>query len=111
MRIIPNMRVSYELTNHVRGKMLQYRISESLLKRIMRNPARVEEGIAEHTSASMQKAGAKKSHEIWVMHRTTSGKTLVISAWRYPGTSPVGKPIAIPNDIRDMIRALADDQV
>ncbi len=111
MRVIPDMRVTYEWTRHVRVKMLQYRISESLAKRIMRNPARVEEGIAEYTAASMQKAGAKKAHEIWVMHRKTGRNILVISAWRYPGTSPVGKPIAIPNDARDAIRALADHEI
>ncbi len=111
MYIIANMRVIYEWTHHVRAKMRQYRISESLAKRIIRHPARVEEGVSEHTAASMQKAGAKKSHEVWVMHRKTGSKILVISAWRYPGTSPVGKPIAIPDDVQDAIRALADHEI
>jgi len=108
-------------TRHSREKMRQYQLSESRLKRILRNPERKEIGIAPGTTAVMQSTGAKKSpKEIWVMYQLVkskvkssrrsrgssmakpSGQKLkVISAWRYPGRSPIGKPIPIPDDIRE----------
>ena len=87
----------YEWTNHVKGKMLRYRISESLIKRIIRSPQRVQEGVAEKTVAVMQPCGNKK-HEAWVMYKTIGKKLRIISAWRYPGISPKGVPITIPQD-------------
>jgi hypothetical protein len=47
-------------TKHSQAKMRQYMLSESRVKRVIRNPKRVEEGIAPKTLASMQKAGSKK---------------------------------------------------
>jgi hypothetical protein len=29
----------------------------------------------------------------------SSGKIIIISAWRYPGVSPAGKKIEIPEDV------------
>ena len=96
-------------TNHVKGKMMQYRISESLIKRIIRSPRRMEEGIAEHTIGVMQPGGmGKRKHEVWVMYRRVGQKIKIISAWRYPGTSPAGKPIYIPEDV---LEELANDKV
>lgn len=107
----------YAWTNHVVGKMLQYRISENLIKRVVRFPTRVEEGVAEETVAVMKPAeGVKKYSEVWVMYSlaklknrkqetkypsTGSGpkgnnqrpKITVITAWRYPGKSPERDPI------------------
>jgi len=111
-------------TKHSQAKMRQYMLSESRVKRVIRNPKRVEEGIAPKTLASMQKAGSKKHpYEIWVMYviekskvkkdPTGSRKRLqkskfgnkirVISAWKYPGITKPGDPIPIPPDIFEEI--------
>jgi hypothetical protein len=119
----------YQWTNHVKDKMGYYRISPSMVKRIVRFPKRTEEGVAPNTVAVMnsrQSMGKlrgkiiKKVEEIWVMYQEsnrTGGaindksqtlkerilgsqpKKKIISAWRYPGTSLVGKKIPIPDDI------------
>jgi hypothetical protein len=51
----------------------------------------------------------KRKEEIWVMWNKSaqsakrkaqkSGKVIIISAWRYPGVSPIGKKIEIPEDV------------
>lgn len=118
----------YQWTNHVKDKMRFYRLSESLVKRVVRFPKRVEEGIAPNTIAVMQPrvAGGKTKEEIWVMYQELGRKSSsnhsvksqddhgasqlstanlqpikkrIITAWRYPGASPIGKPIPIPEDI------------
>ncbi|MBI2062898.1 MAG: hypothetical protein HYT61_01495 [Candidatus Yanofskybacteria bacterium] len=106
----------YQWTNHVKGKMVYYGISESLIKRITRFPKRKEVGIATNTVAVMQSTSNKnKPQEVWVMFqpvgsgRTSNNKSPVfdfkqnkiriISAWRYPGVSPVGKTVPIPDEI------------
>lgn len=99
----------YQWTNHVKQKMLYYGISESLIKRITRAPKRIETGIAPNTIAVMQPRGTKqKPHEVWVMYqlkspivksKITSDKKIIISSWRYPGVSPFGKKIEIPEDV------------
>jgi len=98
----------YRWTNHVMGKMVYYGISEGLIKRIVRFPKRKETGVAEKTVAVMQPtSNKKKPQEIWVMYQTigqqpavgSRPKVRVISAWRYPGVSPVGKAIPIPDEI------------
>lgn len=92
-------------TKHSVEKMLFYNLSENRLKRVLRNPDRKEEGIALGTLAVMQRTGSKKHPtEIWLMYQiiqsqVKSSKLKVISAWRYPGTSPTGKEIPIPQDI------------
>lgn len=133
----------YQWTNHVKDKMRYYRISESLVKRVVRFPKRVEEGIAPGTTAVMvprligsrnaeatnkPKFGGRRSNqeEIWVMYveigdkrqgardkeekklgagylSLVSARKRIITAWRYPGVSPVGKEIPIPDDIRSEI--------
>jgi hypothetical protein len=116
----------YLWTNHVCQKMHFYNLSEGRIKRVLRHAKRTEEGIAPDTVASMQRNDTKKrQEEIWVMwsknkknqkadseggHRageaednkkffTHTNKTIIISAWRYPGISPVGKKIPIPENI------------
>ena len=96
----------YMWTNHVVGKMVYYRISESLVKRVVRFPKRVEKGIAPGTTACMQPAGSKKNpSEVWVMfvemgqRGKLTPKRKIITAWRYPGISPIGEPIPIPEEI------------
>jgi len=102
-------------TKHSQAKMRQYMLSESRVKRVIRNPQRVEEGIAPKTLASMQKAGSKKHpYEIWVMYVIEKSKVKnekpkfgnkirVISAWKYPGITNPGDPIPIPPDIFEEI--------
>jgi len=113
-------------TRHAREKMRQYNLSESRLNRVLRKPDRKELGIAPRTIAIMQITGTKKHPtEIWVMYQITKSKiknqksktelpkeakvkmrtkfsspiTKIISAWRYPGRSPIGEPPPIPEDV------------
>jgi len=90
----------YSWTNHVFGKMMYYGISESLIKRVIRSPHRAEEGVAPDTIAVMQKTGSPKNpKEVWVMYCKDGSKKLIITAWRYPGVSPVRDQIPIPDNI------------
>jgi len=91
-------------TNNAFRKMQFYCISESRVKRIIRFPMRVEEGIAVNTVAVMQPAGTKRYQEIWVMYKLTGKKIKVITAWRYPGKSPERNPI--PENILQEVRNL-----
>jgi hypothetical protein len=100
----------YVWTLHARLKMKYYGLSESRIKRIIRFPARTEEGIVENTVAVMQPAGTKRYTEIWTMYRLVGKnrqanpkskflnpkrqlKLKIITAWRYPGKSPARDPI------------------
>lgn len=120
----------YQWTNHVKEKMIYYRLSESLIKRVVRFPNRTEEGVAPNTTAVMQSKKStsrsrgklrKKIEEIWVMYQELGkkpnplpnrqvinfqNKKRIISAWRYPGVSPVGKKIPIPDEILQELDAL-----
>ncbi|HRY52618.1 MAG TPA: hypothetical protein P5089_02065 [Candidatus Portnoybacteria bacterium] len=111
---------NYYWTDHVRRKMQQYRLVESRVKRVLRHPKRVEVGVAEDTVASMQPAGSKKHpFEIWVMwqqkNKNKSSKNkfnvggqliTIISAWRYPGVSPLREPPPIPDDAWEELRRI-----
>jgi len=108
-------------TEHVKEKMRFYYLSETKLKNILRNPEREEKGIATHTVAVMQSVKSKRQNrEIWLMYRTIKFKTplpgsksgklkekrqkiIIISAWRYPGTSPIGEP-PIPQDVIEYLK-------
>lgn len=108
----------YLWTFHVRDKMKFYNISEGRIKRIIRHPKRIEDGVAPKTLAAMQPSDSKKYQEIWVMWQEVSkpkskskkliigdrGSVKIISAWRYPGKSPARNPI--PQSILDEIRNL-----
>ena len=119
---IPKNDSRYHWTQHSIRKMLFYGLTEDRVKRIIRNPKRVENGVAKNTIAVMSSVGESasggkptnknKPTEIWVMYATAKpqvkseklevksfGKKIIISAWRYPGISPVGKQIPIPVDI------------
>ncbi len=93
---------SYFWTNHSKHKLLQYGLSPGLVKKVINHPERVERGIASDTTASMiRKDGKKNKKEIWVMHQKQTKnrrKIKIISAWIYPGMSPKGKEIFIPED-------------
>ena len=121
----------YEWTQHAWMKMQYYGMSEGRIKRIVRFPARIEEGIADDTVAVMQPADSKNYQELWVMYTLTnnrkpatdntqqkkgaldnvaqflgnSGKKIrVITAWRYPGKSPARDPI--PQEVLSEIKNL-----
>lgn len=88
-------------TKHSKRKMQYYQLSESRLKRVLNNPKRKELGIAPGTVAVMQSTGSKKRPtEIWLMYQNLrGGKIRIITAWRYPGKSPIRGPIPIPEEI------------
>lgn len=93
-------------TKHSIQKMRFYRLSEARLKRVLNNPKRKELGVAPGTAAVMQPAGTKKHPtEIWLMYqikpktKNQKSKIKIISAWRYPGKSPIRGPIPIPEEI------------
>lgn len=112
----------YSWTNHVGRKMIFYGLSVDRIKRVIRSPKRSEKGIAPDTIAVMQSAGTtKRPSEIWVMYTAAkprvrnsssskihkvfeSGKKIIITAWRYPGVSPVRDKIPIPRDMLEELK-------
>jgi len=91
-------------TKHSICKMKYYGLSEQRIKRVLRNPGRTEEGIAPNTIAMMQLAGSKKHpYEIWLMYAKTKSKKIIISAWRYPGISPMGRSVPVPEGMQSEI--------
>ena len=132
---IPKNDAKYRWTNHVIRKMGYYGLSPDRVKRVIRHPKRMEQGVAPGTLAGMQEAGSKKNpSEIWVMwaekkergkwrvesgnsgsreknvlhstiHTLLSGSPkVIITAWRYPGVSPVRDSVPIPADILSEIK-------
>jgi len=117
----PKNNERYFWTSHVLGKMQYYGLSAQRILRVINNPVRKEEGIAEDTVAVMQPSSINKkktwSSEIWVMYqldtrpndrshsvgRETQRK--IISAWRYPGISPEKNsiPAEIMEEVKDLI--------
>ena len=102
------MQEKYIWTNHAHYKMRRYRLSESLIKRIIRYPARTEESIVPGTIACMKPAQSKNYSEIWAMYKIARGKShgqiKIITAWRYPAKSPERDPI--PREILNEIQSL-----
>lgn len=87
--------------------MKHYRLTEARVKRIIRHPARLEEGIVDGAVAAMQPAGGIRYSEIWTLYVVVHGKekkVKVVSAWRYPGRSPERDPI--PPSILQEIKAI-----
>lgn len=95
-------------TKHAQRKLRQYQLSEKRVLRVLRKPDRKEEGIAPGTLANMQVTGTKKHPtEIWMMYQILKKPKgiRIISTWRYPGRSPKGKPLPIPEDIlQDLLK-------
>lgn len=61
---------NYYWTQHALYKLKQYGLSQQRIKRVIRNPGRVEEGIVPKTIACMQRAGSQKHpYEIWCMYQ------------------------------------------
>lgn len=94
----------YTWTKHSHYKMRYYRLSKSLIKRIIRFPKRTEEGVVENTICAMRPAQSKKYNEIWTMYKITKNKIKIITAWRYPGKSPKRNPI--PQEILDEVASI-----
>ena len=109
----------YSWTRHAQDKMRYYRLTEARVKRIIRNPARTEEGVLDNAIACMQPAGGKNYSEIWTMYlleksddisflsarKIQKSKFKIITAWRYPGKSPEREPIPaeVLREIRNLI--------
>jgi len=115
----------YVWTQHALFKMRFWGLSQSRVRRAIKSPLRVEEGIAPDTIAVMQPASYKGvgeartwTQEIWVMYvlQSAGGKredshkkgkegVRIISAWRYPGkTKPrEGLPEEIMLEIREAL--------
>ncbi len=101
----PKNNKEFYWTNHIKRKMRYYGLGEGRLRRILKNPSRREKGIAPGTIALMSPAGTKKPTEIWLMYQETNkNKKRMISAWRYPGISPTGEQIPIPEDILEELK-------
>lgn len=91
----------YIWTQHAREKMRHYRLTESRVKRIIRHPARVEEGILEGAVACMQpasayastgkSAGGKNYSEIWAMYMMVSDDFLGSSDFRHVRSAPAAE--------------------
>ncbi|MDP3947522.1 MAG: hypothetical protein Q8Q41_02430 [bacterium] len=97
-------------THHSRNKMRHYRLSEARVKRVLHAPLRVEEGIMPKTVAYMQAAGGTKhSSEIWAMVLEERECRKVITAWRYPGKSPIRNPIPF-GILREISEFLKNDE-
>jgi hypothetical protein len=122
---LPQNNEQFHWTSHIKGKMIFYRISEQKIKAIIKSADRREEGIAPNTVAVMKRNDTpKRKEEIWVMYQAASGKgqianspkrsnihrnrkplairhlpKVMISAWRYPGTTKPGEHPVIPDDV------------
>ena len=103
---LPKDDKKYSWTRHVTGKMQYYRLSESIIKRFIRAPKRVEKGVAENTVACMIPKKSKKAEELWVMYQLKGQRKHIITAWRYPGISPIRDQIPIPPDILEELKSL-----
>ena len=98
----------YFWTSHALGKMQYYGLSAQRILRVINNPVRTEEGIAENTTAVMQPSSINKkqtwSSEIWVMYQLNKTQRKIISAWRFPGIS--SERNAVPEEIMEEIKEL-----
>lgn len=110
-KILPKeSKLKLSFTLHAKEKMQFYGISESKIKRILRHPDRVEEGIAPGTIAMMKKSLSKKHpYETWVMYLKENSNLKIISCWKYPGKSPKGREIPIPQDIKDEVTKILEN--
>lgn len=115
---------SISWTKHSIEKMKFYGLSPQRVLRVLKSPERCEEAVAPGCVACMQSIGKKRKTEIWVMYQdktqNTNNKTQkrlthdfnrgtqkrIITAWRYPGISPVCGKIPIPEDILEEIKEI-----
>ena len=104
----------FHWTSHIENKMRHYGLSKQRIRRVLKSPDRRELGIAPDTIAIMQTVGTKKRPtEIWLMYQDKQSKkerlVNMISAWRYPGTSPRGRFPEIPEDALLELEKLKQD--
>ncbi|HPI66947.1 MAG TPA: hypothetical protein PKZ16_00110 [bacterium] len=112
-------------TKHSLEKMKFYGLSPQRVLRIINHPERVEEAVAPGCLAGMQSMGNNRKTEIWVMWKekvtrpsrkpacwrcgqesqklkvknmNLNKQKLIITAWRYPGVSPI-RVVPVPEDI------------
>jgi len=77
----------YQWTNHSLMKMRYYGLSQQRIKRVIKSPERIEEGIVEKTIACMQTAGSEKHpYEIWTMYQLRGG---AISKSQFPNLKQI----------------------
>jgi hypothetical protein len=102
---LPKSDKKYYWTRHCVAKIFQYGIGANKIKRIINCPDRREEGIAEKTIAVMKKKSKKDDSkgEEWVMYQMKNNRKVVISVWYYPGVTPKGKEIFIPDEVWEEI--------
>lgn len=129
---LPKNSEQFVWTNHSIDKMRQYGLSEQRVRSVLHTPKRKEEGIAPNTVAVMQATGTKKNPtEIWVMFQEIQNvkiknqnddskfknnlatrlrqdfggqrKLRIISAWRYPGISPIRTVPEIPDEVWNIL--------
>ena len=110
----PKNNERYFWTAHALGKMRYYGLTAQRILRVINHPARIEEGVAENTTAVMQPASVNRkkqtwSSEIWAMYQLDKSKYKIISAWRYPGVSP--KRNAVPEEIMEEVRGFEDSRI
>ncbi len=106
-------------TKHSFEKMKFYRLSPQRVLRILRYPERCQEAVVPGCIACMQSVGKKRKTEIWMIYqdqlKMKDGKIKIkhkkiITAWRYPGVSPIENKIPIPRDIlKDLHEILGVD--
>jgi hypothetical protein len=102
----------YSWTNHVGRKMMYYGLSADRVKRVIRSPNRSEKGIASNTIGVMSPYGTSPGGrqpykgEVWVMYANRGKKKIIITAWRYPGVSPIREAIPIPADILEELKSI-----
>ena len=119
---LPKNTDKFSWTNHSARKMLQYQLSEARVKRVINNPKRKELGIAPGTIAVMQPNSSKHGYEVWVMYQIKSKvknqksktpdsgqKIVIITAWKYPGKSPVRGNIPIPLEILEELGEIINE--
>ena len=101
-------------TKHVIKKMMFYGLSATKVKSVLSRYDREEPGIAPGTMAVMKKAGSRKNpSEIWVMYQDKKSvqdgiegaRRVVITAWRYPGTSKSSERIPVPEGLLEELQA------
>jgi hypothetical protein len=136
---VPKNNEKYSWTLHSIKKMMHYGLTPQRVVRVINNPERKEEGIVPGTVAVMQTIGAKKKTEIWVMYIERSkinkikvknfddsfkevedmvniglGKDKthkkIITAWRYPGVSPIRGEVPVPEDVLEELNKMSFEE-
>lgn len=101
-------------TKHVIKKMMFYGLSATKVKNVLSRYDRMEPGIAPDTTAVMKKTGSRKNpSEMWVMYQDKIAvqdgiegtRRIIITAWRYPGTSKPREQIPVPEGLLEELKS------